>query len=229
MSLTLDLIIIIVFIVCILLGIKRGFVKSAAKFIGTVFSVLAASLIGEAVAGWIYQSFVRDPFVEMIGNVISGLTGSESISGVFSTLPDFIVRALTEAGFTEENLLSRLTSSQGEAAEVIVDAISPVFIAFIKTFAFIVLFLLFMIIVSAVARIIDRMINFTLLSSVNRILGGVFGILIALIVIWVAFAITGVFIPLATVEMQSAFNEAKNTSWLAKAFMDANPFSGIFR
>jgi len=229
MSIALDIILIIIFLITILLGIRRGFIKSAARFIGTVIAACVAAYLAGLASEWIFNALFRDPLLEKVNESISGLTGMESIMGVFQTLPDFIIRALESAGVTADSLMSGINAGQGQAAEIIVEMISPVFIGFIKVLTVIVLFLLLMIVVRALSNFIDSLFDLPILNVVNSALGGVFGFLIGLLVVWIVMAVLQVFTPMLSAELQTAVDSSIKTSAVASIFLGFNPFATLFR
>lgn len=229
MSIALDIILIIIFLITILLGIRRGFIKSAARFIGTVIAACLAAWLGGLAAQWIFDTLFRESLLERVNESISGLTGMESVAGVFATLPDFIVRALESAGITADSLMSGINAGQGQAAEVIVNMISPVFIGFIKVLTVIVLFALLMIVVRVLANFIDSLFDLPILNVVNSALGGVFGFLTGLLVVWVVVAVLQVFTPMLSTELQAAVDGSIKDSAIASVFLGFNPFAALFR
>lgn len=229
MSIALDIILIVIFLITILLGLKRGFIKSAARFIGTVIAVCIAAWLGGLAAEWIFDALFRDSLIERVNESISGLTGMESVMGVFDTLPDFIVRALEGAGITADSLMSGINAGQGQAAGVIVDMIAPVFIGFIKVLTVIVLFMLLMIVVRVLSNFIDTLFDLPLLNAVNSALGGVFGFLTGLLVVWIVVAVLQVFTPMLSSELQTAVDDSMKNSVIAGIFLGFNPFASLFR
>lgn len=228
MSIALDIILIIIFLITILLGVRRGFIKSAARFIGTIIAACLAAYLGGLAAQWIFDALFRDSLLEKVNESISGLTGMESIVGVFETLPDFIVRALESAGVTTDSLMAGISTGQGQVAEVIVEMISPVFIGFIKVLTVIVLFMLLMIVVRVLSNFIDSLFDLPILNFVNSALGGVFGFLTGLLVVWIVVAILQVFTPMLSTELQSAVDSSIESSVVASIFLGFNPFAALF-
>lgn len=228
MNIALDLILLCIIILTVVLGLSKGFIKSAIQFLGSVLSACLASVFGGMAATWIFNKFFREPFLERISSAVSGLSGEESIVGAFGALPDFILRALQEIGITQENLMARLQTSQGQIAETLVDAVSPVFIMLLKVFAVIILFMLFMIIIKAVSGLLGDLFHLQLLGSVDKLLGAVFGLLYALMLIWLIFAVAGVFVPMMTSEMQQTFQSYVSSTVLLNWLMEYNPLNIMF-
>lgn len=231
MNIFLDLIILCVFVLFTALGVKRGFIKSAAHFLGSVIAALLASALGGAAAKWVFNVMFRDALVEKIGASLSSLgaeTIGASVKNVLETLPDFLVRALAEAGITANRLEAVVATQSGQAAELITDALAPVFISFLKVLAVLVLFLLFMVLVRLLADVVSGLFYLPLLRELNGLLGGVFGFLMALIVLWVVLSALWVFQPMLSPEAQSDLASALDKSILAGLISTLNPMKAMF-
>lgn len=232
MNYALDIVLLCVFLLFVAVGVRRGFIRSAAHFLGAVISACLASLLGGVVAQWVFDTLFRTALVEKIGESISGLgveNTAAAMDSFLSSLPDFIVRALEEAGVTAGTISGGIVSQSGRAAEMIADSLAPVFVGFLKVLAVIVLFLLFMMLVRMLADLLSGLFQMPLLRQVNGLLGGVFGFLLALVSVWVALSAVQVFTPMLASETRIEWNEALQGSVLAGIFVKMNPLGAMFR
>lgn len=231
MSVSLDLVILVVFVLFILLGVHRGFIRSAAHFLGSVIAAALASAFGGMLAQWVFQAMFRDALVQRISESISSLgldNASAAMENVLSSLPDFIVRALESAGITAATLEGALVGKTGQAAELVADSLAPVFISFLKVLAVLVLFLLFMMVVRALADLLGKVFYLPGLRQINGLLGGVFGFLLALVSVWVVISAVQVFTPMLSAELQADVEHALDRSILAGLIVRMNPLKAMF-
>ncbi len=231
MNYTLDLVILCALVLFTALGIRRGFIKSAAHFLGSVIAAFLASALGGAAAKWVFDVMFRNALVEKISESIASLGAGDmgaALNGMFSSLPDFLVRALEDAGITANTLEGVLAHGSGQAAELIADSLAPVFIGFLKVLAVIVLYLLFMMAVRALADVLSGLFHLPLLRQLNGVLGGVFGFLLALVTIWIAVSAIQVFTPMLEAETQADIKLAMNRSLIAGALVRMNPLGAMF-
>ena len=149
--------------------------------------------------------------------------------GFLSSLPDFVLRALESAGITVSSITGGLESQTGQAAEVVADALSPVFVGFLKVLAVIVLYLLFMMVVRALADLLSGVFHLPLLRQVNGLLGGVFGLLLACVSLWVVLAAVQVFLPMLAQDTQTKIQTLLDQSYLAGFLVNSNPLGFLFR
>lgn len=232
MNLTLDIITLCIFLLFVLVGVRRGFVRSAAHFIGSVIASFLASALGGAVAQWVFDALFRKALTEKIDQTIVSLGAVDTAAAfekVISDLPDFIVRALQDAGITVSSIEDKLAAQSGQAAELITDSLSPLFVSFLKVLAVIVLFLLFMVAVRFLADMVAGVFRLPLLKQLNGILGGAFGFLLALVSVWIVISAVQVFTPMLAAETQLTINTALDKSIIAGIITKANPLGVMFR
>ncbi len=227
----LDLVILGAFVLFTAVGVKRGFIKSAAHFLGSVLAAFLASALGGAIAKWVFAAMFREALVEKIGVSLASLGGNQigaAVEHVLESLPDFLVRALADAGITANSLEAAAATGSGRAAELIADALAPVFISFLKVLAVLVLFLLFMMLVRLLADLLSGLFYLPLLRQVNGLLGGVFGFLLALIVVWIVLSALWVFLPMLSMADQTKVEAALDRSFLAGLIAGLNPMRAMF-
>lgn len=232
MNLTLDIVILCVFLLFVAIGVRRGFIRSAAHFLGSVIAAFLASALGGAAAQWVFDTLFRGALVEKISETISSLGAGDAaaaLDGVLATLPDFIARALRDAGVTASRLEGAISAQSGQAAELIADSLAPVFVGFLKVLAVIVLFLLFMMLVRFAADLLAGIFHLPVLRQLDGILGGLFGFLFALVAVWIVISAVQVFTPMLAVETQANISLALNRSVIAGAIIRANPLGAMFR
>lgn len=232
MNMILDIGLLCVFLFFILIGVKRGFIRSAVHFLGAVIAAFLASALGGAAAKWVFDTLFREALVSKIGETIFSLGGQGAAAAAeetLSSLPDFIQRALEEAGITVGSLQGMLASKTGEAAELIADALSPVFISFLKVLAVIVLFMLFTMLVRVLANLVASVFRLPVLRQLDGLLGGVFGFLLALVALWILVSAVQVFIPMLAVGARADLEEALDHSLLAGLLIKSNPMGTMFR
>lgn len=231
MGYVLDAVIIGVCLICVLVGVQRGFIRSAVHFLGSVIAACLASVLGGAAAHWLFDNFFRNAMVEKISSTLDSLgagSATAAVEQILSSLPDFLVRALEDAGVTASSVSGEITAQTGQAAVMITNYLAPVFISFLKVLAVIVLFFLFMIMVRFLASLVGKLLKLPILGTVDGLLGGIFGFLLALLSVWIVVAALTVFMPLLDASTEYQVGEALNGSLIAGTFVDMNPLKGMF-
>ncbi|MCI9223929.1 MAG: CvpA family protein [Acutalibacter sp.] len=232
MGYILDGIILLICLLCVLIGVKRGFIHSVVRFLGSIIAALLASALGGVLAQWLFDTMFRGAMVEKINSSLQTLgadNAAAAASQVLASLPDFLVRALEEAGVTLETVSHAINSQTSGAAGMVVDYLSPVFVNFLKVLAVIVLFFLFMTIVRLLAALVGDILRLPILKEVDGLLGGVFGFLLAMVSVWVVVAGVMVFMPMLDSGTQQQVQEALDGSLLTGVLVNMNPLRGMFQ
>lgn len=227
MSIIFDIAVLAIVVLLILSGMRKGFIKSLVDFVGAIISVILASAVATALADFIYNGFVRQGIYDRIFSSLEKSDVSATISDTFGNLPDFFVVVLDGIGINETNLLNQAVGTQENISNVIVDAISPVFILLIQFFALIILFILFLIIIKALASLVTKIIDIPVIREINALLGGVFGFCFALILTWILIALSVFCIGLVNPEVSDIYIDLLSNSYIASIIYNFNPFGGL--
>ncbi len=84
--------IVAVCVVFVAIGAHRGFIRSAAHFLGAVVAACLAACLGGAAAQWVFDTLFRPALVERIGESLASLGSGDTLTAVqqvFASLPDF--------------------------------------------------------------------------------------------------------------------------------------------
>jgi len=232
MGYVLDAIILAICLLCVWAGVRKGLIYSVVRFLGSIIAALLASALGGVLAQWLFDTLFREGLVEKVSSLLQSLgddNAAAAASQVLAALPDFLVRAMEEAGVTLETVSHTISTQTGHAAVMVVDYLSPVFVNFLKVLAVIVLFFLFMTLVRLLASLVSDLLRLPVLSQVDGLLGGVCGFLMALVGVWVVAAGITVFLPMLDASAQEQVQAALDGSIITGLLVNANPLNGIFR
>ena len=193
MNLILDGILLLICAASIILGAKRGFIKSvmgvctliAALFVAYAFTPPLSAVIEE-------QPFIRS-ISESITDTIKSLSendrGSYDLERLFSEMPDAFQQIIDRYDADEEKL-SEAVEVQPEADEREVNLLSdliadPVAKAIAGVLAFLGLFVAAVVVLKLFTWMLDLIFQLPVLKTANSMLGFLFGVLAALLWAWV--------------------------------------------
>lgn len=231
MGYILDGIIVLICLLCVLIGVKKGFIHSVVRFLGSVIAALLASALGGVLAQWLFDTMFRGAMVEKINTSLQAMgadNAAAAASQVLASLPDFLVRALEEAGVTLETVSHAINTQTSGAASMVVDYLSPVFVNFLKVLAVIVLFFLFTTLARLLASLVSDLLRLPILKELDGLLGGVFGFLLAMVSVWVVIAGITVFMPMLDSGMQEQVQTMLDGSLFTGMMVNLNPLGGMF-
>lgn len=231
MPYVLDAVLFGIFVLFVAVGVYRGFIRSAVHFLGAIIAACLSALLGGMAAQWLFDSFFRGALVERVQSSLNMLGTSDALSSVdnvLASLPDFIVRALEDAGVTSASIGRGIAGSSGMAAESVVSLLAPTFISFLKVLAVIVIFALLMVVVRLLASVLADVLRLPILGQLDSIFGGVCGFLLALVLVWVVLAAVQVFVPMLDTQTQGQIYSALERSIVAGIFVNMNPLGNMF-
>ena len=232
MGYALDLIIAVVCVLFVAIGAHRGFIRSAAHFLGAVVAASFAGILGGPVAQWLFDMLFRPALVERIGESLIELGNGDTytmVQGVFASLPDFLIRALESGGVTAASVTEAMAAQSGQAADLVASALAPVFVGFLKVLVVIVLFCLFMVLVRVISNLLAAAFRLPVLNAVDGLLGGVFGLFLAVVSIWIVLAAVHVFTPMLAADAQAQVEAALRQSYLTGFVVPWNPLGILFQ
>lgn len=188
-----DLAAVAVLVLFAVIGARKGLIRACADFLGSIIAMVAASMLSNSAATWVFDTFFRTSLEEKISAAIHDLSLGEAVQAVFKAFPGLIQRAFSAAGITEGSVVAQLQDSTKELSVGITDALSPMLIGLISAMALVVLFVLFLVLVRALASLLTGFFELPILHGLNTVCGAVFGALVSLSVLWVVFACVRIF------------------------------------
>lgn len=207
MSLIFDLLIIIVAVLSVILGIKRGFIKSVSLLLSVAVSIVAVFAFAPSAAKLISANFISDELSDSFTNTVGAylpddiLTSEQAKEWITDNIDsnENLKAALSNIGITGDDIISGIDSADsviGDTQATVDGAIEnydgegfigelAAEIAECKAntlstaIAGIVIFILAMIIMSIVMKLLNKIVKLPILNSINKLLGLVFGIVCA--------------------------------------------------
>ena len=179
MGILLDIGFVIIILLCVVFGYKKGFFKSIAGFIGAVIAMFLAWVLAGLIANALYQGIFREKLIDHISAVLSNdalASFPEKAAQVVANLPGFLSNTLNNQGITSSQIEQSLQAAGNNAAPATADLISPAVIWLLQLLLTVILFFILVILVRLVIKLIGNVFRLPVLRQVDGILGGLFGI-----------------------------------------------------
>lgn len=195
LNIVLDVLFIVVAALFVFLGIKRGFIQSVIRSAKLILAFVLAYFLGGPVAGLLNSAFIGgwvNGFVYDKVNSLYQSTANMGAEEIASNFPSFLM--------TEEVKTNIANASQGEAGEVLVQSVSdsissPIASLISNVLGYILVFLLSFILLVVVAKLLTAVIDkIAILGTLNRVLGGLWGALTGVLVLFVAASVVKLFL-----------------------------------
>lgn len=186
-----------IFIISVIVGYVRGFLKIALSLAITIASIFLVTAITPHISGWIQESTsvaetVQSKLMEMFE--MSSGTSADMLSAI-ETSREQQISLIEGAGLPSVLQEMLLENNNNEAYEAlgVTNFVDYIGAYITKLIADIIAFLVAWIAVTIIARVLMTVIGIVgkipVIGGVNRIAGGVVGIGIGLIIVWILFVL----------------------------------------
>lgn len=227
-SLILDLAIVVVFGIFLFLGFKNGILSSFISFVSSVFAGFLSVYFGGKLSLWVYSNVIGPAIKKKAESLmVAGSLNAESFLG---HLPKFFVNYSSFNGITPFSLDHIINNNaQGIIPEKISEIFAPVITDALKSIFVVFLFVLFMVALKFIIKFIAKVLRFSLMKKTNTILGGLFGLLKAYVVITVALCCLKSFSYIAEGAFSFVSEENVTNTVIFKEMYNNNPVYEFFK
>ena len=206
LSLVLDAILVLILVMTIIDGRRKGFFTTIFSLLATVIAVVVARGYSAPLAEWANENFVHNIAVNALANSISAYIGDGS-QAIINAIPDYITNAAQSSGVAIQDIVSNLGSSVDATSisEQIYSGIYGIIILpVLSVIAFLIIFAISKFVLSFAVRLIDRIFRLPVLKGLNKTLGGVIGAVKGVLIIGIISVLLVVSAPIMPEEFSSA-------------------------
>ena len=206
MKYLLDAAVILIFLLCVFIGHKRGFIKTVSGIVAFAAALAVSTLLSGPVAGFVYDKVVEPSIIETVDVQMEQAEGTamESLDSAYQALPDVVKNLLAQTGIESVDDLSvHLPMGGGDTmGHSFAAVIEPALLPLVKAICSLVLFFIAYIVASILLKVLDLVAKLPLLKQLNKTLGLVGGIVSG--ALWALLAVTVLQIIAATAAADSA-------------------------
>lgn len=180
MNIIIDLAVVLIIGLFVFLSAKKGFVKSVVETVGFVAAIVIAFSFSGTISEWGYNTFIEPSIIEMVDEQAKDLPSGAEVSVSLDKLPDFVVKNAEKFGLS----LDEFSAVNGEeivangvetVKETVIGIVKPVSTKIISAVAFVILAVVLVIVANFLAKVINKLFSFSVIGTVNRVLGGILG------------------------------------------------------
>lgn len=228
-----DVIVIALAALFVIIGTARGAARTVLSLLFSFLSYSAALMLGEYLAGALYQSVIKGSIIESVSSSVTQYAGS-TVSSAVDALPSLIRSLFSLSGESLDAAVSAGVDNLADAAATTVEsALEPIITSwlsfiFIMVIFFIISFLLRHFAMRPAVKLIE---NMPVVRKLNRFLGGVFGLLEAVVVICILAFFLKILVPYLSGENFLLSESTIYNSVIFYHFYNGNIFtalSGVF-
>lgn len=194
LSMTLDVLVIIIVAVFAFFGYKRGIARTLVSIAGTFLSTLLTMLLSNPIAQAIYFGGFKNTIIEKVNDAMALMKTSGETTlreKILDELPDFVADSLP--GFNISN--AQLADAASKSSQQVEELIRPIVISFISLIVSFVLFAVFSVVVKVAAKFIADRIDDWAGGIINQMLGAAVGIVEGFVLILMISFIIKIAVP----------------------------------
>lgn len=232
-SLILDAVVIILAILIIRAGYRRGFLHSITMAIGFVAAAVIAMTFSGYAARYLYDGFLEKPIADAIEHTVLAETDALSFDTVVPELLDKLPKIVSNSVLAvyggEADLIRSLQEGTDGALEnfgtvITENIISPVAISLLQALMCLLIFSICVIIVKMVAGVFRGFSGIPVIGPINSLLGALLGTVQALILLYGLSLIVSVVISLSANKLEWLNTGIIDATWFFKLFYDCKLF-----
>ena len=231
MNFILDVILIAVCVAVVVISTKRGFFRSLMSFVSTLIALFAAYTFTPLLSGFIKEKFILGPMTDKLTTTVSSNITAADGSIDYTGLADKMSTTLDKYNVSESKLqefIDAVKGSAGDPARELSERIADSVATGISTaIAFILLFIVFAVLLHVATVVIDTVFKLPVLRTANTVLGFVFGLLTACVIVLVYTAGVSVLVSSLGSVSSDWFGEDKIDRTLIIKFFAERDFFGI--
>ena len=180
MVIVIDLILAAIFVLAVVLGVRKGFARAAVEVAGIILAFVIAFSASLPLSEWIYDTSVERKLTASVSQGIDDQvdeTAGQRIDGFFQDNP-MLATFASFAGVTAQSVKSGLSESAGiDAVKSYVcdKVVRPAAVLLIRTVLIIVMLLVLLILVKVIAVLVGKLFSVPVIGTFNSVLGGLLG------------------------------------------------------
>ncbi len=205
MSIILDISVVAIILIFLLIGLKNGMAKTLFSLIKTIVAVVVSILLGQLAAQAIYESFIKTNLISDMEKAINDASGGhlDEIENALNQVPNFIINLLPNFGIDTSSISSDTNSSQG-LANNIESTISPVIVLILSAICILLIYIIVSLLLKLLDKLISKIVKLPVINGADRILGGVFGVAIGLVIVMGLVFVIKIFVPYIDAQISQA-------------------------
>lgn len=187
-----DAIIVAVFVLFVIIGVKRGIAVTFLNIVALVVTAVSAYYLSQMLSQLIYDSFVKQTVIINLEQTIKQSGAQNAVNNCFNSLPKWVMVPITEImslfGVNSQSIAKTFTITQGtveSTANSVERLLAPVVTGVFEFILIIILFILILIIAKKINKHLLKLFNIPVIRQLNNFLGGVLGAAEGIIFIWI--------------------------------------------
>lgn len=183
MSWVLDGIAVAIIVLMLVLGARRGFIKTAVRLIGIIVALVAAALISTPAAQGIFDTWLQVPAREAVASaaaeatVAAATTVTQQVEAVIAALPPLVQGAIDVTGVSTVGITGAPVAAEKLTTLIMDTVIEPLCVSLMQAILFLLIFIAVYIVARILAKAVDKVFSaLPIIRQINALLGGALGV-----------------------------------------------------
>lgn len=177
-----DAVIVVIFLLFIILGVKRGFVRSVLDLVGTLAAMLVSMWFSGIAAQWFFSTFLQESLTRQVAEALQAAPAADAADAVLSVVPEILRGGLEAFGITSDAINQAVAGTSGQAAAAVVAVLSPMVVSVLRGLFALVLFVFLLVIFRILSGVVCRIFRLPVLRQLDKGLGILLGITQAVLI-----------------------------------------------
>ncbi len=177
-----DAVIVVIFLLFIILGVKRGFVRSVLDLVGTLAAMLVSMWFSGIAAQWVFSTFLQESLTRQIAEALQAAPAADAADAVLSVVPEILRGGLEAFGITSDAINQAVAGTSGQAAEAVVAVLAPMVVSALRGLFALVLFIFLLVIFRILSGVVCRIFRLPVLRQLDKGLGILLGVAQAVLI-----------------------------------------------
>lgn len=171
-----DAVIVVIFLLFIILGVKRGFVRSVLDLVGTLAAMLVSMWFSGIAAQWVFSTFLQESLTRQVAEALQAAPAADAADAVLSVVPEILRGGLEAFGITSDAINQAVAGTSGQAAAAVVAVLSPMVVSVLRGLFALVLFVFLLVIFRILSGVVCRIFRLPVLRQLDKGLGILLGV-----------------------------------------------------
>ena len=232
MNVFFDILIVVVILFSVMLGARRGLVKSVLSIASFIFAFIAARIFSPQLSDYLYSRFIYNSFVYTASEQIERfLTPNIDLNTLANNPnpPENFVSMIQGYGFNVQYVQNWIRQAGADNTEFVAAQLAEPVARQVSFFvAFLIILVVVLILFKIAGNIIDSLVNLPGLNILNKTGGMVIGLIYGLALCWITVFLASYVMPyLMSIGTIDSWYEIRESTLLFRWFHENSPIPTI--
>jgi len=182
MNYILDCFFILIFFLGIIVGYKRGLIKSLSRLVSNIIAVISAKAVSTSFAPKVYENYFEGKITNIISQKLTSTGGdvSAKIKSAVDAIPESMDGFITMVGLDKQQIASSIKDGVSKSGDNLCDIlmnnfVSPVATFVIRMIIFVICFSVIALLLGIIIKLLSKLTKLPIIKQADGLFGLAFG------------------------------------------------------